>query len=82
MFLLDDILLAPLHGLIWIGQKIHEVVDRDLLDEDLVKEKLLELQFKYEYELEPMNEEDYRTRETELLERLDAIRKAKEQECT
>ena len=80
MFLLDDILLAPLHGLIWIGQKIHEVVDRDLLDEDLVKEKLLELQFKYEYELEPMNEEEYRTRETELLERLDAIRKAKEQE--
>jgi hypothetical protein len=78
MFLLDDILLAPLHGLIWIGQKIYEVVDRDLLDEDLVKEKLLELQFKYEYELEPMNEEDYRIRETELLERLDAIRKAKE----
>jgi hypothetical protein len=82
MFLLDDILLAPLHGLIWIGQKIHEVADRELLDEDLVKEKLLELQFKYEYEIEPMNEEDYRTRETELLEQLDAIRKAKEQECT
>mgnify|MGYP001573314027 CR=1 FL=1 len=80
MFLLDDVLLAPLHGLIWIGQKIHEVVDRELLDEELVKEKLLELQFKYEYELEPMNEEDYRTRETELLERLDAIRKAKEEE--
>jgi hypothetical protein len=78
MFLLDDILLSPLHGLIWIGQKICEVVDREQLDEDLVKEKLLELQFKYEYELEPMSEEDYRTRETELLERLDAIRKAKE----
>jgi hypothetical protein len=78
MFLLDDILLAPLHGLIWMGQKICEVVDRELLDEDLVKEKLLELQFKYEYELEPMNEDEYRTRETELLERLDAILKAKE----
>jgi hypothetical protein len=80
MFLLDDILLAPLHGLIWIGQEIYEIVDRELLDEDLVKAKLLELQFKYEYELEPMNEEEYRTRETELLERLDAIRKAKELE--
>ena len=82
MFLLDDILLAPLHGLIWIGQKLNEVVNREVLDEDLVKEKLLELQFKFEYELEPMNEEEYRTKETELLERLDAIRKAKEQECT
>jgi hypothetical protein len=78
MFLLDDILLAPLYGLIWMGQKVCEVVDREFLDEDLVKEKLLELQFKYEYELEPMNAEDYRARETELLEQLDAIRKAKE----
>jgi hypothetical protein len=78
MFLLDDILLAPLHGLIWIGQKICEVVDRESLDEESVKEKLLELQFKYEYELEPMNEENYRAQETELLEQLDAIRQAKE----
>jgi len=79
MFLLDDILLAPLHGLIWLGRKINEIVDRELFDEELVKEKLLELQFKHEYELEPMSEEDYRTRETELLGRLDAIRKAKEE---
>jgi hypothetical protein len=79
MFLLDDILLAPLHGLIWLGRKINEIVDRELFDEELVKEKLLELQFKHEYELEPMSKEDYRTRETELLGRLDAIRKAKEE---
>jgi hypothetical protein len=80
MFLLDDILLAPLHGLIWIGQKICAVVDREQLDEELVKEKLLELQFQYEYELEPMSEEAYKSRENELLEQLEAIRKAKEQE--
>lgn len=80
MFLLDDILLAPVNGLFWIGRKFNEIVDRELFDEDLVKEKLLELQFKYEYELEPMSEEDYQTRETELLERLDAIRKSKEEE--
>jgi hypothetical protein len=78
MFLLDDILLAPLHGLIWIGRKINEIVNQELFDEEPIKEKLLELQFKYEYELEPMSEEDYRTKETELLEQLDAIRKAKE----
>jgi len=80
MFLLDDILLAPFYGLIWLGSKINEIVDRELFDEERVKEKLLELQFKHEYELEPMSERDYQTRETELLERLDAIRKAKEEE--
>ena len=80
MFLLDDILLAPFNGIIWIGRKINEIVDRELFDEEPIKEKLLELQFKQEYDLEPMSEEDYQARETELLERLDAIRKAKEEE--
>ena len=79
MFLLDDIFLAPLKIVIWLGKKINEIVEKELFDEELIKEKLLELQFKYEYELEPMSEEDYRTKETELLERLDAIRKAKEE---
>ncbi|MGB7297456.1 MAG: gas vesicle protein GvpG [Candidatus Aminicenantales bacterium] len=79
MFLLDDILLAPLKSVIWLGRKINEIVEKELFDEEIIKEKLLELQFKYEYELEPMSEEDYRTNETELLERLDAIRKAKEE---
>lgn len=79
MFLLDDILLAPLKSVIWLGRKINEIVEKELFDEEIIKEKLLELQFKHEYELEPMSEEDYRTKETELLERLDAIRKAKEE---
>ncbi|MCG2815620.1 MAG: gas vesicle protein GvpG [Candidatus Aminicenantes bacterium] len=79
MFLLDDIFLAPLKSVIWLGKKINEIFEKELFDEELIKEKLMELQFKYEYELEPMSEEDYRTKETELLERLDAIRKAKEE---
>ncbi len=80
MFILDDILLAPLNGLTWIGRKINEIVDRELFDEEPIKEKLLELQFKQEYDLEPLSERDYQARETTLLERLDAIRKAKEEE--
>jgi hypothetical protein len=79
MFLLDDILLAPINGLIWLGRNIHEIIDRELFDEEPIKEKLLELQFKHEYELEPMSEDEYRLRETELLERLNAVRKAKEE---
>ena len=79
MFLLDDIFLAPLNSLIWLGRKINETIEKEVFDEEIIKEKLMELQFKYEYELEPMSEENYRTKETELLERLDAIRKAKEE---
>jgi hypothetical protein len=79
MFLLDDIFLAPLNGLIWLGRQINEIVEKELFDEASIKDQLLDLQLKHEYELEPLSDEEYRTRETELLERLDAIRKAKEE---
>lgn len=78
MFILDDIFLAPLKGVIWLGKKINEVAERELSDEGRVKEKLMEVQLKFE--LDEMNEEEYKKREKELLARLDAIRKAKEEE--
>ena len=79
MFLIDDILLAPLKGVIWLAEQIKEVADRELLDdEDKIKEKLMESQFKFE--LDQITEEEYKKQEKELLERLDAIRKAKEEE--
>lgn len=78
MFLIDDILLAPLNGVIWIGEKLNEIVEKEFSDEGLIKEKLMELQLKFE--LDQINEEEYKKREKELLERLDAIRKAKEEE--
>ncbi len=78
MFLIDDILLAPLKGLIWIGEKINEVSEKEFSDEGLIKERLMELQLKFE--LDEISEEEYNKQEKELLERLDAIRKAKEEE--
>lgn len=78
MFIVDDILLAPLKGVIWIGEKINEVSEKEFSDEGLIKEKLMELQLKFE--LDEISEEEYKKQEKELLERLDAIRKAKEEE--
>lgn len=78
MFLIDDILLAPLKGVIWIGEKINEVSEKEFSDEGLIKEKLMELQLRFE--LDEISEEEYEKQEKELLERLDAIRKAKEEE--
>lgn len=78
MFLIDDILLAPLKGVIWLGKKINEVAEKEVSDEGRIKEKLMELQLKFE--LDEISEEEYNKQEKELLERLDAIRKAKEEE--
>ncbi len=77
MFLIDDILLAPLNGIIWLGKKINEVAEKEFSDEGLIKERLMELQLKFE--LDKISEKEYNKQEVELLARLDAIRKAKEE---
>jgi hypothetical protein len=78
MFLIDDILLAPLKTVIWVARKINEVVEKELFDEGRIKEKLMGLQLRLE--LDEINEEEFNRQEKELLERLDAIRMAKEEE--
>ena len=77
MFLIDDILLAPLHGIIWLGKKINEVAEREFSDEGLIKEKLMQLQLRFE--MDEISEDEYNKQEKEILERLEAIRKAKEE---
>ena len=77
MFLLDDILLAPVHGVIWVGKKLNDVFEKEFSDEGLIKEKLMRLQTRFE--MDEISEEEYDRQEKELLERVDAIRKAKEE---
>ena len=72
MFLIDDILFAPLNGMVWLGNKINEVVEREFSDEGRIKEKLMELQLRFE--LDEISEEEYNRQEKELLERLDKIK--------
>ena len=79
MFLIDDILLAPLNGVLWLGKKINEVAEREFSDEGRIKEKLMQVQLRFE--MDEINEEEYNQQEAELLARLDAIRKAKEEEA-
>ena len=76
MFLLDDIFLAPLNGVVWLGEKINEIVEREISDEGKIKEQLMKLQLRFE--LDEMNEDEYMKEEGKLLVWLDAIRKAKE----
>lgn len=76
MFLLDDILLSPLKGLVWLGREIEGVYRKEVTDESVVKEKLLALQFRFELDEIPRTE--YDAQEKELLETLEEIRKMKE----
>ena len=72
MFFIDDILLAPVNGFKFIMRQIQQIADRELNDESVLKEQLLELQMRLE--LEEISEEDYAEAERELFARLRAIK--------
>jgi hypothetical protein len=78
LLLIDDLLLLPVKGFFGIFEKIQEMAERELSDEDYIRERLMELQLKFE--LDEISEEEYIDQEKELMTRLDAIRKAKEEE--
>lgn len=75
MFILDDLLLAPIHGIRFIANKIYEVVDQEMNDESRIKQQLLELQM--QIELEEISEQEYEEREAELFARLRDIKERK-----
>lgn len=72
MFLLDDILLAPIKGIKWISEKLQQVADKELFDPEKIHEEMMTLQAKLD--MGEMTEEEYGVREKELLERLSALR--------
>lgn len=78
MFLIDSILLAPLNGVIWIGQKLGDMAQKELCDDGRIKEELMALQL--QFELDEITQREYDQKEKELLDRLDAIANAEEME--
>ncbi len=72
MFLIDDILLAPVSGFKFILRQIQEIANRELTDDTAIKEQLLELQMRLE--LEEISEEDYAAQEAILFARLRVIK--------
>ena len=75
MFLIDDILLAPLKGIIFLGEKINEVIEKEMSDEGAIKERLMALQLKFE--MDEIDEDEYDKQEDELLKLLENIREDK-----
>jgi hypothetical protein len=71
MFLLDSILLAPLHGVVWLGRKLNDVADQELNDPGRIKEELMALQM--QFEMDEISEQEYTEKERDILDRLDRL---------
>ena len=73
MFLIDDILMAPAHGLLWIFKEIHHAVEEEQANEaEAITTKLSELYMMLE--TGQMTEAEFDASEKTLLDRLDAIK--------
>ena len=72
MFLIVDLLLAPVNGFKFILGQVQKMADQELNDDSVIKDQLLELQMRYE--LEEISDEDFKAREAELFARLRAIK--------
>jgi hypothetical protein len=72
MFLIDDLLLAPVNGFKFILNQIQKMADQELNDDTLIKEQLIELQMRLE--LDEISESEFTEREAELFTRLRAIK--------
>lgn len=72
MLLIDDMLLAPVHGLLWIARKVNEAV----LQEQEKEEEELQAQLRdlhRRLEAGQLTEAEFEAQEAVLLDRLDAI---------
>ena len=72
MLFIDDLLLSPVNGFIFILNQIQKIADKELNDDTFIKEQLLELQMRVE--LDEISDEEYKAREAELFARLRAIK--------
>lgn len=69
--------LLPVKGVVWIGEKLQETAEKEITDESKVHGELLELQMRFE--MDEITEEEYEKREAKLMQKLEAIRKYKEE---
>lgn len=72
MLLVDDLLLAPVRGLLWVFGKIHDAAREEMLGEaDAITQELRELYMMLE--TGKVTEAEFDARERPLLDRLEAI---------
>ena len=70
MFVLDDLILAPVKGIMWLAEQVQEETNRQLFDAPAIKARLAELQELYDSGL--ISEAEFCKAEEKLLARLNA----------
>jgi len=78
MFIIDDLLLAPVKMSIKIAEQIRDMAENELYGEDKIKEELLRLQLMLE--TGEITEEAYEESERALMKRLEEAAKRKQGE--
>ena len=68
MFILDDIILAPVKGIYSLVKVIHDKMEEELYDPTKIQQELMQLQL--QFEMDQISEEEYDEQEADLLERL------------
>ena len=72
-FLIDDILLFPIKGIVWIAEKVRGMALEELEDTpEKLQRELLDLQMALE--AEQITEAEYQKKEKDVLERLNALK--------
>ena len=80
-FLIDDILLAPIKGIVWIAEKIRDVALEELEDTpEKLQRELLDLQMALE--AEQITEAEHQKKEKDILERLEALKEPSSAKAT
>lgn len=74
-FILDDLILSPIKGLIFIAEKVHNLSREEYLGADSVRRELRELYMKIERG--EISEEEFDKQEEILVARIEALDKLK-----
>jgi hypothetical protein len=69
MFILDDIILAPLKGTVWLGKKIRDHVNEKMYNIPAIKEDLKFLEERFQ--AGQISKKEFEEREDLLLRRLE-----------
>jgi hypothetical protein len=77
MLLIDDLFLAPIHGLLWVARKLDEAASQEQeQEEEALKARLGELHARLE--AGQLTEQEFEAEEALLLDRLDELEAQKE----
>ncbi len=78
MFLIDDLLMSPVKGVLWVFKEIHDAADQELAGEaDAITAALSELYMKLD--TGQITEAEFDSQEKVLLDRLDRLQAQEEE---